>query len=82
MKETTTQESKTLVLVFKVLDLTSDRRTAAIPLTRRNVIIIIIIIIIIISFAKPHCQAFESATTTERLQVGEGYTVPIKNYLN
>ena len=79
MKETTTQESKTLVLVFKVLDLTSDRRTAAIPLTRRNVIIIIIIII---SFAKPHCQAFESATTTERLQVGEGYTVPIKNYLN
>ena len=81
MKETTTQESKTLVLVFKVLDLTSDRRTAAIPLTRRNVIIIIIIIIII-SFAKPHCQAFESATTTERLQVGEGYTVPIKNYLN
>ena len=27
-------------------------------------------------------QAFELATTTERLQVGGGYTVLIKNYLN
>ena len=35
-----------------------------------------------ISFAKAHCQAFELVTTTERLQVGGGYTVLIKNYLN
>ena len=42
------------------------------------IVIIIIIIMMCMSFAKAHCQAFELATTTERLQVGAGYTVLTK----